>query len=66
MSVRRYYGIIGNFFSLQAFREGVRGIWRRRLSRRRRDGDVTSAEFLRLEQRYSLPAPAWSTVCGAA
>src|SRR5271157_5666152 len=50
-----YYGIIGNFFSLQAFREGARGIWRRKLSRRRRDGDVTWAEFLRLEKRYSLP-----------
>ncbi len=50
-----YYGIIGNFFSLQEFREGARGIWRRKLSRRRRDGDVTWTEFLRLEKRYSLP-----------
>ena len=50
-----YYGIIGNFFSLQEFREGARRIWRRKLSRRRRDGDVTWAEFLRLEKRYSLP-----------
>jgi RNA-directed DNA polymerase len=50
-----YYGIIGNYSSLQDFREAVRGIWRRRLSRRRRDGDVTWSEFYRLEQRYSLP-----------
>jgi len=50
-----YYGIIGNFNSLQEFREGARRIWRRKLSRRRRDGDVTWAEFLRLEKRYSLP-----------
>ena len=50
-----YYGIIGNYFSLQQFREGARGIWRRRLSRRRRDGTMTWAEFLRLEKRYSLP-----------
>lgn len=50
-----YYGIIGNFYSLQEFREGARGIWRRALSRRRRDGDVTWAEFLRLETRYQLP-----------
>jgi RNA-directed DNA polymerase len=50
-----YYGIIGNFYSLQKFREGVRGIWRRRLSRRRRDGIMTWAEFLRLEKRYGLP-----------
>ena len=50
-----YYGIIGNFYSLQEFREGARRIWRRKLSRRRRDGDVTWAQFLRLEKRYSLP-----------
>jgi RNA-directed DNA polymerase len=50
-----YYGITGNYFSLLEFREEARRIWRRKLSRRRRDGDVTWAEFLRLEQRYSLP-----------
>jgi RNA-directed DNA polymerase len=50
-----YYGIIGNFYSLQAFREGARRIWRRPLSRRRRDGDVTWAPFCRLEKRYGLP-----------
>ena len=50
-----YYGIIGNFYSLLEFRETARGIWRRHLSRRRRDGEVTWPEFLRLEKRYSLP-----------
>jgi RNA-directed DNA polymerase len=50
-----YYGIIGNFYSLLEFREGARKIWRRKLSRRRRDGDVSWTEFLRLEKRYSLP-----------
>jgi hypothetical protein len=50
-----YYGIIGNYFSLLEFREEARKIWRRKLSRRRRDGDVTWAQFLRLEKRYSLP-----------
>jgi len=50
-----YYGIIGNFYSLLEFRETARGIWRRWLSRRRRDGEVTWAEYLRLEKRYSLP-----------
>jgi len=50
-----YYGIIGNFYCLLEFRETARGIWRRQLSRRRRDGEVTWAEFLRLEERYSLP-----------
>jgi RNA-directed DNA polymerase len=50
-----YYGIIGNFYSLLEFREGARSIWRRKLSRRRRDGEVTWAQFLRLEKRYSFP-----------
>jgi group II intron reverse transcriptase/maturase len=50
-----YYGIIGNFYSLLEFRETARGIWRRHLSRRSRDGEMTWAEFLRLEKRYGLP-----------
>jgi len=50
-----YYGIIGNFRSLRAFREGARRIWRRKLSRRRRAGNVTWAQFSRLEKCYSLP-----------
>ena len=50
-----YYGITGNFYSLQEFWKGARRIWRRKLSRRRRDGDVTWAQFLRLEKQYSLP-----------
>ena len=51
----RYYGIIGNFASLQKFREGSRRIWRCRLSRRRRGRPLTWPRFLRLEKRYSLP-----------
>ena len=50
-----YYGITGNFSSLQEFREGARRIWRRKLSRRRRDGNVSWAQFVRLETCYSLP-----------
>jgi group II intron reverse transcriptase/maturase len=50
-----YYGITGNFFSLQDFLEGTRRIWRRWLSRRRRSGPLSWPEFLRLEQRYGLP-----------
>lgn len=50
-----YYGIIGNFYSLLEFRETARGIWRRWLSRRRRDGVISWPEFLRLEERYNLP-----------
>ena len=50
-----YYGIVGNYFSLQAFLEGSRRIWRRWLSRRRRGGPLNWSDFLRLEQRYPLP-----------
>ena len=50
-----YYGIIGNFYSLLEFREEARGIWRRRLSRRRRGKPMTWSRFARLEERYSLP-----------
>jgi len=50
-----YYGITGNFYSLKDFREEVRKIWKRWLSRRRRGGAMTWSEFLRLEKRYGLP-----------
>ena len=50
-----YYGIIGNFASLQRFREGTRKIWCHRLSRRRRGRPLTWTQFLRLEKRYNLP-----------
>ena len=50
-----YYGITGNFSSLQNFLEGTRKIWRRWLSRRRRDGQLSWSDFLRLEKRYGLP-----------
>jgi RNA-directed DNA polymerase len=50
-----YYGITGNFPSLKDFREEVRKIWKRWLSRRRRGGAMTWSEFLRLEKRYGLP-----------
>ena len=52
-----YYGITGNFPSLQEFLEGARKIWRKRLSRRRRDGEIPWSDFLRLERRYGLPKP---------
>jgi hypothetical protein len=50
-----YYGITGNFPSLQEFLEGARQIWKRWLSRRRRAGPMTWKDFLALEQRYGLP-----------
>ena len=60
-----YYGIIGNYASLQEFREAARGIWRRRLSRRRRDGDVTWSDFAWSSDTV-FPALEWSTACAAA
>ena len=50
-----YYGIIGNYFSLQKFLEGTRRIWKRWLSRRNRDSPMPWSEFLRLERCYTLP-----------
>ena len=50
-----YYGITGNFRSLQQFREGARRAWRRWLSHRRRAGPLSWPDFLRLEKCYRLP-----------
>ncbi|WP_435005380.1 group II intron reverse transcriptase/maturase [Tundrisphaera lichenicola] len=50
-----YYGITGNYFSLQAILEGSRRIWRRWLSRRRGGGPLSWPDFLRLENRCPLP-----------
>ncbi len=50
-----YYGIIGNFASLQSFRDAARRIWRRKLSRRRRGSPMTWAKLLRVEKQYSFP-----------
>ncbi|WP_435007633.1 group II intron reverse transcriptase/maturase [Tundrisphaera lichenicola] len=50
-----YYGITGNYFSLQVFLEGSRRIWRQWLSRRRRGGPLSWFDFVRLEKRYPLP-----------
>jgi RNA-directed DNA polymerase len=50
-----YFGITGNYFSLQEFREEARKIWKRWLARRRRDGFMSWKDFCRLEQRYAFP-----------
>ena len=60
------YGIIGNFYCLQEFREVARVIWRRWLSRRRRGKPTPWFGFSRLEERYSLPRAGWSTAWCAA
>ncbi len=50
-----YYGIVGNIASLQNFLLEARRLWKRWLSRRRRGKPLSWPDFVRLEQRYSLP-----------
>jgi group II intron reverse transcriptase/maturase len=52
-----YYGITGNSVALSLFRHLATGIWRRWLSRQRRDGTIPWSEFDRLLKRYPLPPP---------
>jgi group II intron reverse transcriptase/maturase len=53
-----YYGITGNSVALSRFRWSAVRLWRRSLSRRRRDGSTAWAPFNRLLKRYPLPPPA--------
>ena len=50
-----YFGIIGNFASLNDVRLRTRQIWRRWLSRRCRGGPLSWAAFVHLESPYTLP-----------
>ena len=50
-----YYGITGNSVALSRFRHEVTDIWRRWLSRQRRDGEIAWACFSRFLERYPLP-----------
>ncbi len=50
-----YYGITGNGSALQRFRDGVVGIWKKWLARRRRRGFLSWEDFGRLLKRYVLP-----------
>ena len=52
----QYYGITGNSSALHRFRYEVRRIWRKWLSHRSQRGYVSWAQFLRLSERYPLPA----------
>jgi RNA-directed DNA polymerase len=51
-----YYGITGNIGALQRFRQGVIGIWRHWLGRRRRGGRVSWPRMEVLLLRFPLPA----------
>jgi RNA-directed DNA polymerase len=59
-----YYGITGNSVALSLFRHLATDIWRRWLSRQRRDGTIPWSEFARFLERYPLPPPlAIHSVC---
>jgi group II intron reverse transcriptase/maturase len=59
-----YYGITGNSVALGLFRRAAIHIWRRWLSRQRRDGTIPWNEFTRFLKRYPLPPPiAIHSVC---
>lgn len=52
-----YFGITGNYRALSRFREQVRRVWRKWLSRRSQRALVSWEKFAQMEQRYPLPRP---------
>ena len=59
-----YYGITGNSVALSLYRRAATHIWRRWLSRRRRNGHIPWDEFIGFLERYPLPEPiAIHSVC---
>ena len=52
-----YYGITGNSQTLSRFRWSAARLWRRSLSRRRRDGLLSWDWFNRFLERHPLPPP---------
>ena len=59
-----YYGITGNSVALSRFRYLATHIWRRWLSRQRRDGEIAWDQFRRFLERHPLPPPiAIHSVC---
>lgn len=53
----RYFGITGNYASLQRFHYEVKRIWRKWLSRRSQKGRMPWWRFQELLKRYPLPKP---------
>jgi RNA-directed DNA polymerase len=53
----QFYGITGNWRSLESFYEAVKRSWRKWLDRRSRGKDMPWAKFVRLLTRYPLPGP---------
>jgi len=52
-----YYGIAGNFRTLQRVYRAVERYWRRMLCRRSRKGAVSWEVFQRIKQRFPLQRP---------
>ena len=52
-----YYGITGNSYALSRFRDAVRTLWRKWLSRRSQRGDVGWERYAALLRHYPLPPP---------
>jgi RNA-directed DNA polymerase len=50
-----YYGVTGNYYALQGFRDGVRRLWFKWLSRRQRHGYFSWSAYQALLQRHPLP-----------
>ncbi len=51
----QYYGVRGNSASLASFGYRVVHVWRKWLGRRRRDGQISWRDYLRLLERYPIP-----------
>ena len=53
----RYYGVPGNYRTLETFREQVKYTWYRRLERRSQHGRWNSAKLKAFDERYPLVRP---------
>jgi RNA-directed DNA polymerase len=51
-----YYAITGNLRTVEAFRFAAEHVWRKWLNRRSPRQGMDWAKFVRLRQRYPLPA----------
>jgi hypothetical protein len=50
-----YYGVTGNYRSIENFRRQVRRTWRRWLNRRSRDNSMPWERYVRILRYYRLP-----------
>jgi RNA-directed DNA polymerase len=55
-----YFGITGNWMSLERLRDEARGIWRKWLDRRSQNNHMPWERFAKLRKQYPFPAPVMS------